>query len=148
LIAFDATATTVSFPFVEQAARLTRCSDSPRQPAQGIETEYLVCSRPATQMSAQQMLSADRQYWGIETGLHLRLDVIAGEDRSRVRNRTAALNLAVIRRTVVSVAVHWSKHCRQRRQATMSGFYDFMSANNSKKAFALVKTSKPSWLPP
>jgi hypothetical protein len=133
---------------VEQAARLTRCSDSPRKPAQGIETEYLVCSRPAAQISAQQMLGADRLYWGIETGLHLRLDVIAGEDRSRVRNRTAALNLAVMRRAVVSVAVHWIKQCRKRRQATLSGFYDFMSANNSKKAFALVTASKPSWLPP
>jgi hypothetical protein len=99
-------------------------------------------------MSAQQMLAADRHYWGIETGLHLRLDVIAGEDRSRVRQRTSALNLAVIRRAVVSLAVHWIKHCRKRRQGTMSGFYDFMSANNSKKAFALVTASKPSWLPP
>jgi hypothetical protein len=133
---------------VEQAARLTRCSDSPGKPAQGIVTEYLVCSRPAAQLNAQQMLGADRRYWGIETGLHLRLDVIAGEDRSRVRNRTAALNLAVMRRAVVSVAVHWSKHCRKRRQATLSGFYDFMSANNNKKAFALVTAAKPSWLPP
>jgi hypothetical protein len=133
---------------VEQAARLTRCSDSPRQPAQGIETEYLVCSRPASQLHAPQMLGADRRYWGIETGLHLRLDVIAGEDRSRVRNRTAALNLAVMRRAVLSVAVHWTKHCRNRRQATLSGFYDFMSAHNNKKAFALVTAYKPTWLPP
>jgi hypothetical protein len=133
---------------VEQAARLTRCSDSPRKPAQGIETEYLLCSRPAAQLSAQQMRGADRRYWGIETGLHLRLDVIAGEDRSRVRHRTAALNLAVIRRAVLSLAVHWIQHCHQRRQATLSGFYDFMSANNSKKAFALLTASKPSWLPP
>jgi hypothetical protein len=36
--------------------------------------------------------------------------VIAGEDRSRVRNRTSALNLAVIRRAVVSVAVYWIKN--------------------------------------
>ena len=133
---------------MEQAARRTRCSDSPRKPAQGIETEYLVCSRPAAQMGAEQMLWADRRYWGIETGLPLRLDVIAGEDRSRVRNRNAALNLAVIRRAVVSLAVHWSQHCRKRRQATLSGFYDFMSANNSQKAFALVTASKPTWLPP
>jgi predicted transposase YbfD/YdcC len=40
------------------------------------------------------MLQANRQYWGIETGLPLRLEVIAGEDRSRVRNRNSALNLA------------------------------------------------------
>ena len=107
---------------MEQAARLTRCFDSRRHPAQGIQTEYLLCSRPAAQMSAQQMLAADRHYWGIETGLHLRLDVIAGEDRSRVRQRTSALNLAVIRRAVVSVAIYWIKRCRSPRQATLSGF--------------------------
>ena len=133
---------------MEQAARLTRCFDSQRHPAQGIQTEHLLCSRPAAQMSAVQMLAADRQYWGIETGLHLRLDVIAGEDRSRVRNRTSALNLAVIRRALVSVAVYWTRRCRNPRQATLSGFYDFMSANNTKKAFSLATACKPSWLHP
>ena len=92
LIAFELTASSVGFPFAQQAARLTRCIDSQRKPAQEIETEYLITSRCAAQMNAQQMLGADRSYWGIENGLHLRLDVIAGEDRSRVRNRTAAFN--------------------------------------------------------
>jgi hypothetical protein len=96
-------------------------------------------------MSAEQMLSGDRKYWGIENGLHLRLDVIAGEDRSRVRNRNAALNLAVLRRAVVSVAVRWIRRCKNKRQATMSGFYDFMSAKNSKTALKLVTLCKPSW---
>lgn len=97
-------------------------------------------------MNAEQMLRCDRQYWGIENGLHQRLDVIAGEDRSRVQNRNAALNLAVIRRAVVSVAVRWIRHCKDKRRATMSGFYDFMAAQNSNKAFKLVTTCKPSWL--
>lgn len=146
LIAFDTTATRVAFPFVEQAAQLTRCVDSSRKPAKEIETEYLLSSRPAAQMTAEQMLNADRRYWGIETGLHLRLDVIAGEDRSRVRNRNAVMNLAVIRRAAVSLAVHWARHCNDRRQATMSGFFDFMSAQNSRKAFSLVSVSRPAWL--
>lgn len=98
-------------------------------------------------MSAEQMLKADRQYWGIENGLHQRLDVIAGEDRSRVRHRNAALNLAVIRRAVVSVAARWIRHCEDKRLATMSGFYDFMAAHGSQKAVKLVTTCKPSWLP-
>lgn len=92
------------------------------------------------------MLVSDRHYWGIENGLHQRLDVIAGEDRSRVRHRNAALNLAVIRRAVVSVAVHWIRHCKNPRRATMSGFYDGMSAENNKRALKLVTLSKPSWL--
>lgn len=97
-------------------------------------------------MNAQQMLQADRNYWGIENGLHQRLDVIAGEDRSRVRHRNAALNLAVIRRAVVSVAVNWIKHCKNPRLATMSGFYDFMSRDNSKNALKLVSACKPQRL--
>jgi hypothetical protein len=96
-------------------------------------------------MNAGQMLQADRQYWGIENGLHQRLDVIAGEDRSRVRG-AAAFNLAVIRRAVVSLAVRWIGHCKNKRRATMSGFYDFMSAQNGKKALKLVTICKPSWL--
>jgi len=142
VVAFDTTATRIDFPFAEQAARLTRCVDSRPKPAQEIETEYLITSRPVAQMSAKQMLDQDRQYWGIETGLHLRLDVIAGEDRSRVRHRNAVMNLAVIRRAVVTVAVDWSRRQPIRRQASMSGFYDFMSAKNSKMAFKLVTASK------
>ena len=147
LIPFQTTAQAADFPFVAQAARLTRCIDSQKHPAKEIETEYLLCSLPSTALSAQQMLWGDRRYWGIETGLHLRLDVSAGEDRSRVRNRTSALNLAMMRRAVISVAVHWIKKCRNPRQATTSGFFDFMSAKQSRKAFSLVTTAHSSWLP-
>ncbi|HYV28006.1 MAG TPA: hypothetical protein VFA77_10765 [Candidatus Eisenbacteria bacterium] len=89
-------------------------------------------------MNAEQMLHCDRNYWGIENGLHQRLDVIAGEDRSRARDN-AALNLAVIRRA-------WIRHCQDKRRATMSGFYDSMSAQNNKKALKLLTVCKPSWL--
>ncbi len=98
--------------------------------------------------SAGQVLDADRGYWGIENGLHLRLDVSAGEDRSRVRHPVSVLNLAMIRRATISVAVHWIQRCRNKRQATLQGFYDFMSAKNRRKAFALVTAAGPSWLPP
>jgi len=143
--AFAVSATVIGFPFAEQAAQLTRSIQIPGQPAKDPEIEYLVTSRPRTQMNAEQMLSSDRNYWGIENGLHQRLDVIAGEDRSRVRNKRA-FNLAVIRRAIVSVAVRWIRHCPDKRRATMSGFYDFMSAENGKKALKLVTASKPSWL--
>jgi hypothetical protein len=38
-----------------------------------------------------QMLSADRDYWDIENGLHPRPDVTAGEDRSRARHLQTVL---------------------------------------------------------
>ena len=133
---------------MEQAARLTRCLDSDRRPARGLETEWLITSRPAETFPAAPMLAADRRYWGIETGLHLRLDVSAGEDRSRVRHPTSVLNLAMIRRAVVSVAVHWIQRCPNPRQATLRGFFDFMAAHHHRKAFSLLTASHPAWLPP
>jgi len=136
----------VAFPFVEQAARLTRCFDSNKRPAAKIDTEYLLCSRPAAALAAGPMLAADRGHWGIETGLHLRLDVSAGEDRSRVRHRTSALNLAMIRRAVVSVAVHWIRRCHHPRQATLRGFFDRMSARQARRAFSLVTACHSSAL--
>ena len=129
-----------------QAARLTRCFDTDVKPARQIETEYLICSRSAEELNLADMFAADRGHWGIETGLHLRLDVIAGEDRSRVRHRTAALNLAMFRRAVVSVAISWIRKCSNPRQATMSGFYDFMAAQQRRKAFSLVTVCRASWL--
>jgi hypothetical protein len=128
----------VDFPFVEQAARLTRCVDSEKRPAQQLDTEYLLTSRPAATLAPAAMLQADRDYWGIETGLHLRLDVSAGEDRSRVRHRTSALNLALLRRAALSVAAHWIHHVRPRRLATTRGFFNQMSAGQSRRAFSLV----------
>ena len=147
LIPFDTTAATVVFPFVAQAARLTRCVDSQKHPAQGVEREFLLSSRPSAALPAAAMLQADRRHWGIETGLHLRLDVILGEDRSRVRHRTSTLNLAMMRRAVVSFAVHWIRKCPNPRKATTSGFFDAMSAKQSQKAFSLVTACHSSWLP-
>ena len=147
LIAFEVEAGRVGFAFATQAARLTRDIQLPGKAAKEPEIEYLLCSRRPEQLSAEQMLQADRKYWGIENGLHQRLDVIAGEDRSRVRDPNAALNLAVIRRAVVSVAVRWISRSKSPRPATMSDFYDHMSAQNAKVAFKLLTTCKPSWLP-
>jgi hypothetical protein len=143
---FDTTAAAVAFPFVEQAARLTRCCDSQQHPAQEIVTEYLLCSRPAAALAGAPLLQADRAYWGIETGRHLRLDVTAGEDRSRVRHRTSALNRAMRRRAVISVAVRWIRRCPTPRQAPRSGVIDRRSGKQSQKAFSLVTVCHSSAL--
>lgn len=134
-----------------QAARLTRLVGRPQnQPAlpkkETIETEWLICSRPRALFSPEQMYTADRRYWAIENGLHLRLDVTAGEDRSRVRTPRAVFNLAMIRRATLSLAVHWIQRCPNRRQATLRGFYDFMASKHARRAFSLVTASDPSWL--
>ena len=44
---------------------------------------------------------AIRTHWGIENAVHWVLDVTFREDDSRVRDRTAARNLAILRRMAV-----------------------------------------------
>jgi predicted transposase YbfD/YdcC len=142
---FDVTAEQIGFPCGEQAGRLTRFIDRKTSKELEVETDWVISSRPPEQMTTHQMMAADRLHWGIENGLHLRLDVTAGEDRSRVRNPTSALNLAMIRRATISVGIHWIQH--HPRHVSLRDFYDAMAANNCRKAFSLLTVCKASWLP-
>jgi predicted transposase YbfD/YdcC len=118
-------ATSVSFPFAAQAGRLSTRVEH----AGGEVTEtsiLLLTSREQARMSAGQMLALRREYWGIETGLHSRLDVSALEDKSRVRLRNNAMVLAVMRRLSVSLGCDWIKRQTNRRRANLPGFFEAM----------------------
>lgn len=112
-----------------------------------VEQEFLLTSLSADELSALDMLQLDRKYWGIENGMHLRLDVSGQEDKSRVRTRNSAFNLCLFRRAANSFAVHWIQRQSNPRLATTRGFYDDMSANGGRKAFSLVTARKPNWIP-
>jgi hypothetical protein len=47
-----------------------------------------------------------REHWRVENNLHWQLDVSFREDDSRVRQRTAATNLAVVRRLALNLTKH------------------------------------------
>jgi hypothetical protein len=144
---FNVTAEKVCYPFAEQAARLTRFIDRKDKKLDEVETEFLICSRPVAKLSTEGMFQADRDYWGIESGLNYRLDVSADEDKSRVRLRASAFNLGLFRRAANSFGIVWIKQQRDKRKATFNGFYDNMSLKDHRKALSLVTASKPSWLP-
>ena len=135
------------FPFVAQAARLTRFIDRKDKATDEIESEFLVCSRSADALGLAQLLQADRDYWAIESGLHQRLDVSADEDKSRVRTPASAFHLGLFRRAANSFALVWIKAQRDKRKATLRGFHDDMRLQGSRKALSLVTASQPSWLP-
>ncbi len=52
---------------------------------------------------AEELGGATRGHWGIENGLHWVLDVIFREDDSRLKDRTAAENLGLLRRVAASL---------------------------------------------
>jgi hypothetical protein len=135
------------FPFVRQAALLQQAIDDPVKPQASFKQFFLITSHAPHDYDAAAWSDDKRGYWGIENGLHQRLDVIALEDKSRVRTLNAAWNLAMFRRLSVSLAIHWIGHQRHPRKATFSGFYDAMKADRSRTAFNLVTTLHPTWLP-
>lgn len=121
--------------------------DDPSKPSASFKEFFLLTTHPAHAYDAAAWLDDKRSYWGIENRLHQRLDVIALEDKSRVRTLNAAWNLAMFRRLSISLAIHWMRHQRDPRQATLSGFYDAMKANRSQRAFNLITAAHPAWLP-
>jgi hypothetical protein len=151
LLRWDVTPVPVGFPHAQQAAELKRFIDRPSKTKdtkeKAVEREFLLTSLAPSELNAAQMLDLDRDYWGIESGLHQRLDVSGLEDKSRVRTRQSAFNLCLFRRAANSFAVHWIQRQPDSRRATTAGFYDAMDAKGHRKAFSLVTVRKPSWLP-
>jgi hypothetical protein len=135
------------FPFAQQGARLQQAIDDPTKPQASFKQFFLITSHAPQSYDAGAWLDDKRGYWGIENRLHQRLDVIALEDKSRVRTLNAAWNLAMFRRLSVSFGIHWIRRQRNRRQATLSGFYDAMKADRARIAFNLVTAMHPTWLP-
>lgn len=86
------------------------------------DLQYLLSSRESARLSAPQWEVGQRAYWGVESGLHQRLDVSADEDRSRVRHRNAAWILAMFRRIGVSLFIHWRGQDLKRAKATLPDF--------------------------
>jgi len=97
-------------------------------------------SREPARLTAQQWEQLQRNYWGVEAGLHQRLDVSADEDRSRVRHRNAAWILAMFRRLGVSLFMHWRGRAPKRAKATLPDFHEEMGLENQRRAFALVNS--------
>jgi hypothetical protein len=96
--------------------------------------------REPARLTAQQWEQLQRAYWGVEAGLHQRLDVSADEDRSRVRHRNAAWVLAMFRRLGVSRFMHWREQTPKRAKATLPDFHEEMGLENQRRAFALVNS--------
>ena len=58
----------------------------------------------SSKLSPTQLATAIRSHWAIENGLHWVLDVGFNEDASRVRERNAARNLALLRKIALNFA--------------------------------------------
>ena len=67
-----------------------------------VTAEFRHCLSSSTK-TPEVLAQAIRRHWAIENGEHWVLDVTFGEDRSRVRDRGAARNLALLRRIALDL---------------------------------------------
>lgn len=128
------------FPFARQAAKLDRFT-SERKPEQVI----LLTSRPPEQLNALDWLTLNRASWGIESGLHQRLDVSHADDLCRVRNPSSMLFMGMFRRLSNSLCLHWIAKQKKALHKTTSDFFNAMNANHQLNACRSLLASRPSF---
>jgi hypothetical protein len=93
------------------------------------EVEYLVTSRPASQLAPTGFLQFKRDYWGVESGLHQRLDCSGLEDRLRVRHKGAMHILGLFARVGVALFVRWCKTQSSIRLRTFPQWRDWQAGH-------------------
>ncbi|MGI8604082.1 MAG: hypothetical protein ACR2OZ_13970, partial [Verrucomicrobiales bacterium] len=138
----SAKAETLCFPFVASVAEITR-EVTANKGQRSVETVLYLSNRPPEKLPPEKVITLTRDYWGIEAGLHQRLDVTAREDHSRVRNRTSLLALGMARRTVMGLYYRWRQKQQGARHSTLADFHDAMRNHRLTKAWRLFHGRSP-----
>ena len=137
-----ATAEQVDFPCVEQVALLRRNLRHHRA-----ETVALVTSLPPAELNAAQWLKDNRAAWGIESGLHQRLDVSHLDDQCRVRLPHSMRVVGMFRRFSNSLFMHWRSRQTKPQHKTTTDFFTAMNAEHHRYAIRCIHARKPSFQP-
>jgi hypothetical protein len=133
----------VGFPLAAQAARLRRDVRGPKGQSVS-ETVALITSLPAERLDAAEWLRLNRAAWGIETGLHARLDVSRRDDQCRLRGAPAVWLHGLFARLANSPMMDWRSHQPKGRHKTTTDFMARMSADHARRAFALSPPANPT----
>jgi hypothetical protein len=130
----------VDFPAVEQVALLRRHL-GPHAP----ETVALVTSLPPEQLDAAQWLKDNRAAWGIESGLHQRLDVSHLDDQCRVRLPKSMRVIGMFRRFSNSLFMHWRGRQKKPQHKTTTDFFTALNAEHHRYAIRCIQARQPSF---
>ena len=133
-----ATPEQVDFPCVEQIALLRRHlrHHSP-------ETVALVTSLTPQSLDATQWLRCNRAAWGIESGLHQRLDISHLDDQCRVRIPKSMRVMGMFRRFTNSLFMHWRSRQQKPQHKTTTDFFTAMNAEHHRYAIRCLHARYP-----
>ena len=130
---------TAGFPFATQAARLRREVDGQKP-----ETVALITSLPPAELSAARWLALNRQHWGIENGLHARLDVSRRDDQCRLRGRNAVWVHGIFARLANSLFMEWRSHQKTPHHKTTTDFAARLAADHGRRMLFTVTSRHPN----
>ena len=130
----------VNFPCVEQIALLRRHlrQHSP-------ETVALLTSLPPELLDATQWLHYNRAAWGIESGLHQRLDISHLDDLCRVRKPKSMRVMGMFRRFTNSLFMHWRSRQNKPHHKTTTDFFCAMNAEHHRSAIRCLHARQPNF---
>ena len=138
-----ATSEEVDFPCVQQVALLRR-QLGPHAP----ETVALVTSLPPEELPAAPWLKANRAAWGIESGLHQRLDISHLDDQCRVRLPHSMRVIGMFRRFSNSLFLHWRSRQKKPQHKTTTDFFTALNAEHHRYAIRCIHARQPSFQTP
>jgi predicted transposase YbfD/YdcC len=84
-----------------------------------VERRFYISSAP---LSAARCAQAVRAHWRIETSLHWVLDVLFGEDHSRLRKGHGAQNMAIVRHFALNLVRQASDQRSLKRRRKCAGW--------------------------
>lgn len=129
----------LGFPMAAQVARLLRQTTGRKD-----EEVALITSAPAEVLDAPQWLKLNRQGWGIESGLHQRLDISYNDDRCRVQSRSGIWMLGMFRRIANSLFMEWRSARRRPDHVTTTHFQALLTEEHRTRALRLLTTTRPN----
>jgi hypothetical protein len=138
LVGIEVDGEEINHPFAAQAARLRR-----ERSGHAPQSVCLVTSRTRRELSLEQWLEENINHWGIETGLHGRLDVSRHDDICRLCNRKPLHLHAVFSRIANSLCCYWILKKTKPSNFTTTDFQAHMGEEHDRRTIALVTAKKP-----
>lgn len=112
-----------------------------RQP----ETVALLTSLPPERLDAAEWLRLNREAWGIENGLHARLDISRRDDQCRLRAANAVWLHGIFARLANSLFMEWRGSHPKGRHKTTTDFQARMAADHARRAVTALTARKPNF---
>lgn len=125
---------------VAQAARLLR-----QTTGRDDEEVCLLSSASSDKLDAQKWLKLNRGYWGIESGLHQRLDISHNDDRCRIRKTPGLWVMGMFRRLSNSLFMAWCSCQEHPEYKTTTDFQSVLAEDQRRVALRLVFSQDPKF---